>query len=88
MSLPLAEMVYSLLTQAREQGLIRSDFSRERLSRTIANGFFLSLMQWAAYRQDLSIHEELRKTLTKLIFLRRVLLLKKTSSEPPKQIAE
>jgi AcrR family transcriptional regulator len=63
MSLPLTEMVYGLLTQAREQGLIRNDFSRERLSRTIANGFFLTTMQWAAYRQDLSIHDELRKTL-------------------------
>ena len=75
MSLPLAEMVYSLLTQAREQGLIRSDFSRERLSRTIANGFFLTTMQWAAYRQDLSIHEELRKTL-QLIFLQGIVLKK------------
>lgn len=63
MSLPLAEMVYELLTKAREQGLIRGDFSRERLSRTIANGFFLTTMQWVAYRQDRSIHEELRKTL-------------------------
>lgn len=63
MSLPLAEMVYGLLTKARVQGLIRGDFSRERLSRTIANGFFLTTMQWAAYRQERSIHDELRKTL-------------------------
>jgi AcrR family transcriptional regulator len=63
MSLPLAEMIYELLTKAREQGLIRGDFSRERLSRTIANGFFLTTMQWAAYRQDRSIHDELRKAL-------------------------
>ena len=63
MSLPLAEMVYSLLTKAREKGLLRSDFSRERLSRTIANSFFLTALQWVAYRQDLSIHDELRKAL-------------------------
>jgi AcrR family transcriptional regulator len=63
MSLPLAEMVYGLLSKAREQGLIRSDFSRERLSRTIANSFFLTSLQWVAYRQDLSIHDELRKAL-------------------------
>lgn len=62
-SLPLVPLLYRYLTKARELGLIRSDFSRERLARTIANTYFLTALQWAAYRQDRSIHEELRKAL-------------------------
>ncbi|MGL4609995.1 MAG: TetR/AcrR family transcriptional regulator [Trueperaceae bacterium] len=63
LSLPLAEMIYGLLTKAREQSLIRSDFSRERLSRTLANTYFLTALQWVSYRQDRSIHDELEKSL-------------------------
>lgn len=62
-SLPLVPLLYRYLTKARELNLIRSDFSRERLARTIANTYFLTALQWAAYRQDRSIHEELRKAL-------------------------
>lgn len=62
-SLPLVPFIYEYLTQAREQNLIRSDFSRERLARTIANTYFLTALQWAAYRQDRSIREELKKAL-------------------------
>lgn len=63
LSLPLAEMIYGVLTKAREHALIRADFSRERLSRTLANTFFLTALQWVSYRQDRSIHDELRKSL-------------------------
>lgn len=63
MSLPLVPFIYEFLTQARTQNLIRSDFSRERLARTIANTYFLTALQWAAYRQDRSIHDELKKAL-------------------------
>jgi AcrR family transcriptional regulator len=63
LSLPLAEMIYGFLTKAREHSLIRSDFSRERLSRTLANTYFLTALQWVSYRQDRSIHDELRKSL-------------------------
>ena len=63
-SLPLVPLLYTHLTEARALGLVRSDFSRERLARTVANTFFLTVLQWAAYRQDLSIHDELRKALT------------------------
>jgi AcrR family transcriptional regulator len=63
LSLPLAEMIYGFLTKARELSLIRSDFSRERLSRTLANTYFLTALQWVSYRQDRSIHDELRKSL-------------------------
>lgn len=62
-SLPLVPFIYEYLTQARTQNLIRSDFSRERLARTIANTYFLTALQWAAYRQDRSIHDELKKAL-------------------------
>ncbi len=63
LSIPLAEMIYGYLTNAREKSLIRSDFSRERLSRTLANTYFLTALQWVSYRQDRSIHDELRKSL-------------------------
>lgn len=63
-SLPLVPLLYSYLTEARSLGLIRSDFSRERLARTVANTFFLTALQWAAYRQDRSVHDELRHALT------------------------
>ncbi len=63
LSIPLAEMIYGFLTKAREHSLIRSDFSRERLSRTLANTYFLTALQWVSYRQDRSIHDELRKSL-------------------------
>ena len=63
-ALPLAPLLYDQLSEARALGLIRSDFSRERLARTLANTFFLTVLQWAAYRQELSIHAELRKALT------------------------
>ena len=62
-SLPLVNIIYGYLTEARERGLIRSDFSRERLARTVANTYFLTALQWVAYRQDRSIHEELRNAL-------------------------
>ena len=63
-SLPLVPILYTYLSEARERGLIRSDFSRERLARTLANAFFLTALQWVAYRRDRSIHDELRKVLT------------------------
>ncbi len=63
-ALPLVPLLYRYLTEARDSGLVRSDFSRERLARTVANTFFLTALQWATYRQDLSIHDELRKALT------------------------
>lgn len=62
-SLPFVPLLYRYLTKARELSLIRSDFSRERLARTLANTYFLTALQWAAYRQDRSIHEELHKAL-------------------------
>lgn len=62
-SLPLVPIIQEYLGKARAQGLARRDFSTERLSRMIANTFFLTALQWATYRRELSIHEELRKAL-------------------------
>ena len=62
-SLPLAAIIYDFLTKAREENLIRSDYSRERLARIIANNYFLTALQWASYRQDRSIKDELRTSL-------------------------
>ncbi len=62
-SLPLVAIIYDFLTKAREQNLIRSDYSRERLARIIANHYFLTALQWANYRQDRSIKDELRTSL-------------------------
>lgn len=63
-ALPLVPLIYPYLSEARSLGLVRADFSRERLARTLANTFFLTALQWAAYRQDRSVHDELRKALT------------------------
>lgn len=59
-SLPLTEVLRHYLAQARERGELRSGHSLERLARTIANTYFLTALQWAAYRPDRAIREELR----------------------------
>lgn len=62
-ALPLTAILQTHLAAARASGLIRSDFSLERLARMLANTFFLTCLQWAAYRQDRSIREELHLAL-------------------------
>lgn len=64
LALPLGELLRDVLTRARAAGTVRDDYSRERLARTLENVYFITAMQWAAYRQDRSIREELRKALT------------------------
>jgi len=63
LALPLGEMLRDVLTRARAAGTVRDDYSRERLARTLENVYFITAMQWAAYRRDRSIREELRKAL-------------------------
>jgi len=63
LALPLGELLRDVLTRARNAGTVRDDYSRERLARTLENAYFITAMQWAAYRQDRSIREELRKAL-------------------------
>jgi AcrR family transcriptional regulator len=63
-SLPLPGILHGYLRAAQAQGLVRQDFSAERLARTLANTFFLTCLQWAAYRQDRAVQSELRTALT------------------------
>ena len=64
LALPLGELLREVLARASVAGLVRDDYSRDRLVRTLENAYFITAMQWAAYRQDRSIHDELRKALT------------------------
>lgn len=64
LALPLGDLLRDVLTRARAAGTVRDDYSRERLTRTLENVYFITAMQWAAYRQDRSIRGELRKALT------------------------
>lgn len=63
LALPLAELLRSALERGRATGEVRSDHSVERLVRTLANTFFITALQWAAYRSDRGIQSELRLAL-------------------------
>ncbi len=63
LALPLGDLLRDVLTRARAAGTVRDDYSRERLARTLENVYFITAMQWAAYRRDRSIRDELRKAL-------------------------
>jgi len=62
-ALPLASIFREILLKGRAKGLVREDFSSERLARSLANVYFLTALQWAAYWPDKPIQEELRKQL-------------------------
>ncbi len=64
LALPLGDLLLDVLARARAAGRVREDYSRERLARMLANVYFITVMQWAAYRQDRSIRDELHKALT------------------------
>lgn len=63
LALPLGDLLKSALTRGRASGEVRRDFSVERLARTLANTYFITALQWAAYRADRSVEEELRAAL-------------------------
>lgn len=63
-AVPLADVIRERLQRAAECGRVRRDYSVNRLARTIANTYFLTALQWASYRQDRSVREELRTALT------------------------
>lgn len=63
LALPLADLLKGALERGRAEGLVRSDYSVERLVRTLANTFFITALQWAAYRPDRGIQSELRLAL-------------------------
>ena len=51
-------------SKGRANGFVRDDFSSERLARSLANVYFLTALQWAAYWPDKPIQEELRKQIS------------------------
>jgi len=59
LALPLVEMFRVALKRAQAAGQVRTDYSSERLARSLANAYFITALQWAAYRQDRSVHDEL-----------------------------
>lgn len=64
LALPLGELLRTALERGRAGGEVRTDFSVERLARTLANTYFITALQWAAYRADRSLKGELRLALT------------------------
>lgn len=58
-ALPLPGILSRLITQGQQEGLIRGDQSAERLARVLANTFFVTALQWAGYRRDKPLREEL-----------------------------
>lgn len=63
LALPLNDVLRDLLARAQGQGQVRGDVSHRRLARVLANTFVLTALQWAAYRRDRSLREELRRAL-------------------------
>jgi hypothetical protein len=63
-ALPLNDVLRRLLARARATGQVRADYSHGRLARVLANTFVLTALQWAAYRRDRSLRDELRRALT------------------------
>lgn len=58
LALPLVDLFRDALRRAQEEGRVRADFSPERLARTLANVYFITALQWAAYRFDRPAQEE------------------------------
>lgn len=58
LALPLVDLLRSALRRAQAAGSVRADYSAERLARTLANVFFITALQWVAYRQDRAVRDE------------------------------
>ncbi len=63
LALPLGELLKGALKRGADDGVVRSDFSVERLARTLANTYFITALQWAAYRPERSLRRELEAAL-------------------------
>ena len=63
LALPLADLLRGALERGRAEGSVRADHSVERLVRTLANTYFITALQWAAYRPDRGVQSELRLAL-------------------------
>ena len=66
-ALPLGDLIAEILKPLREQGVLRQDFSLERMGRTLADLYFLSALRWAAYTPGRYLAEELEKNLRLLL---------------------
>jgi len=60
-------LLAEILKPLREQGVLRQDFSLERMGRTLADLYFLSALRWAAYTPGRDLAEELEKNLRLLL---------------------
>lgn len=58
LAIPLVELLRSALKRAQAAGSVRADYSAERLARTLANVYFITALQWAAYRYGRDAREE------------------------------
>lgn len=63
LALPLGPILRDVIGRARAAGVVRTDYSRDRLARIVANTYFITALQWAAYRHDRSVRDELRLAL-------------------------
>lgn len=63
LALPLGPMLQRALERGRQEQRVRTDHSVERLGRTLANTYFMTALQWAAYRSDRPLQTELRLAL-------------------------
>lgn len=63
LALPLGDLLRASLERGRAEGAVRADHSVERLTRTVANTFFITVLQWAAYRTDRGVRSELKLAL-------------------------
>lgn len=64
LALPLNDVLQRILARAHAEGRVRDDYSYRRLARVLANTYVLTALQWAAYRRDRSLRDELRRALT------------------------
>lgn len=67
LALPLADTIKHLVQHGQHLGAIRVDYSADRLARTVANTFFLTLLQWAAYRSSVDVTTEIELQLELLL---------------------
>lgn len=63
LALPLGRMLQRALERGRGERRVRADYSVERLGRTLANTYFMTALQWSAYRSDRPLQAELRLAL-------------------------
>ncbi len=63
LALPLVTLLRDAIRRAQAEGRLRTDQSPERLARTLANVYFMTALQWAAYRHDRPIRDEFRLAL-------------------------